>query len=84
MPAERLLPDAETEAVVSLAHDFAAAELAPNAAPAEAEAEFPRNVYKQLGELGFLGMPYSESAGGGGFDYEVYLQVLEELAAAWA
>jgi alkylation response protein AidB-like acyl-CoA dehydrogenase len=83
MPVERLLTD-DAEQVVRLAREFAAAELAPRAADAEAENRFPRQVFRALGSLGFLGMPYAESVGGGGQPYEVYLQVLEELAAAWA
>ena len=31
-----------------------------------------------------LSLPYPEEYGGGGQPYEVYLQVLEEIAAAWA
>jgi alkylation response protein AidB-like acyl-CoA dehydrogenase len=84
MPAERLLPSAEADAIVSLAREVAAAELAPRAAAAEADGRFPRDVFRQLGELGFLAMPYPEDAGGAGQPYEVYLQALEELAAAWA
>jgi alkylation response protein AidB-like acyl-CoA dehydrogenase len=84
MPAERLLPSPEAEAIVALARDVAAAELAPRAAEAEAEGRFPRDVFRQLGELGILGMPYPEELGGAGQPYEVYLQVLEELAGAWA
>jgi alkylation response protein AidB-like acyl-CoA dehydrogenase len=84
MPAERLLPTPEAEAIVALARDVAAAELAPRVAAAEADGAFPRDVFRQLGELGFLGMPYPEEVGGAGQPYEVYLQVLEELAAAWA
>ncbi|WP_022927999.1 acyl-CoA dehydrogenase family protein [Patulibacter americanus] len=83
MSADRLLPSAEAEEIVALAHDLAA-DLAPRAAKAEAEHAFPRETFAQLGELGLLGMPYPESLGGGGLDYEVYLQVLEELASAWA
>ena len=33
---------------------------------------------------GCSGLPYDEEYGGGGQPYEVYLQVLEELASAWA
>jgi alkylation response protein AidB-like acyl-CoA dehydrogenase len=84
MPAERLLPSPEAEAIVALARDVAAAELAPRVAQAEADGRFPRDVFRQLGELGILGMPYPEELGGAGQPYEVYLQVLEELAAAWA
>jgi hypothetical protein len=82
--AERLLPSSEAEAIVGLARDFAREELAPRAAEAEADAAFPREVFRRLGELGFLGMPYPEEMGGSGQPYEVYLQALEELAGAWA
>jgi len=84
VPAERLLPTEEAAAVVALARDFAASELAPRAAAAEEEGRFPREVFAQLGELGLMGMPYAEELGGGGLGYEVYLQALEELAGAWA
>lgn len=84
MPADRLLPDHESAAIVALAREFAAAELAPRAAAAEEAAAFPREVFRRLGELGFLGMPYPEAVGGGGQPYEVYLQALEELGGAWA
>jgi alkylation response protein AidB-like acyl-CoA dehydrogenase len=84
MPAERLLPSAEAEAVVGLARDFAARELIPRVAGAEAGHRFPREVFRQLGELGLLAMPYPEQWGGGGLPYEVYLQALEEIGGAWA
>ena len=84
MPAERRLPSAEAEEIVALARRVAQEELAPRAAAAEAEEAFPRDVFRQLGDLGFLGMPYPEAVGGAGQPYEVYLQVLEEIATAWA
>jgi alkylation response protein AidB-like acyl-CoA dehydrogenase len=84
MPAERLLPSAEAEEIVKVARGFASAELAPHAARAEAEGAFPREVFRELGRLGFLGMPYPERFGGSGQPYEVYLQALEEIAGAWA
>jgi alkylation response protein AidB-like acyl-CoA dehydrogenase len=84
MPADRLLPSPEAEAVVALARDFASGELAPRVAQAEADAAFPREVFSKLGELGLLAMPYPEEWGGGGLPYEVYLQALEELGGVWA
>jgi alkylation response protein AidB-like acyl-CoA dehydrogenase len=36
-----------------------------------------------VGQAGVLGMPYPEELGGAGQPYEVYLQALEEIAAAW-
>ena len=84
MPAERLLPTDEAAAVISLAREFAIGELAPRVADAEAEHRFPRDVFRQLGELGLLAMPYPEEWGGAGLPYEVYLQALEEIGGAWA
>lgn len=84
MPAERSLPSAEAEEIVGLARAVAQERLAPRVAEAEEDAAFPRDVFRTLGELGFLGMPYPEEVGGAGQPYEVYLQALEEIAAVWA
>jgi alkylation response protein AidB-like acyl-CoA dehydrogenase len=84
MPAERNLPSAEAEEIVALARSVAQETLAPRVAAAEEGADFPRDVFRTLGELGFLGMPYPEALGGAGQPYEVYLQALEEIAAVWA
>ena len=84
MPAERMLPTPEAEEIVRLARDLARGTLAPKVAAAEADEDFPRDVFRQLGQLGFLGMPYPEEVGGAGQPYEVYLQALEEIAAVWA
>jgi alkylation response protein AidB-like acyl-CoA dehydrogenase len=84
VPAERNLPTPEAEEIVGLARSVARERLAPRAASAEEEAAFPRDVFATLGELGFLGMPYPEEWGGAGQPYEVYLQALEEISAAWA
>ena len=83
MPVERLLPSAEAEELVALAHDIAVSELKPIASQYEAEDRFPREKFRLLGKSGVLGLPYPERWGGGDVSYEVYLQVLEELAAAW-
>ncbi|GAA4536978.1 acyl-CoA dehydrogenase family protein [Amycolatopsis samaneae] len=83
MPAERLLPSPEAEDLVALATEIARAELAPRAAEYEEAERFPREQFRLLGKSGLLGLPYAERWGGGEVPYEVYLQVLEEIAAAW-
>src|SRR6478672_1497986 len=84
MAVERELPTDEAKALLDLARDLAVNELAPKAAEYEERGEFPRDVFRTLGEAGLLGLAYDEQYGGGGQPYEVYLQVLEELAAGWA
>ena len=80
---ERILPTPEAADLIALAARIAEAELAPRARAAEAEAQFPRDAFATLGQAGLLSLPYPEQLGGGGQPYEVYLQVLEELAARW-
>ena len=84
MPVDRELPTREAEDLIALTRELADAELAPKAAQYEREERFPREVFRTLGEAGLLGLPYPEEVGGGGQPYEVYLQVVEELAARWA
>src|SRR5581483_523655 len=84
MAVERELPTDEAKALLELAHDLAVNELAPRAAEFEERGEFPRGVFRMLGDAGLLGLAYDEQYGGGGQPYEIYLQVLEELAAGWA
>jgi alkylation response protein AidB-like acyl-CoA dehydrogenase len=80
---DRLLPDAEAAALVDLAREIAEDELKPLASDYEARSVFPREQFRLLGRSGLLGLPYPEEYGGGSVSYEVYLQVLEEVAAAW-
>jgi alkylation response protein AidB-like acyl-CoA dehydrogenase len=81
---ERVLPTEESRDLLALVTDLASTELAPRAADFEARKEFPRDIVRLLGQAGLLGLPYDEEHGGGGQPYEVYLQVLEQLASAWA
>ncbi len=84
MTAERLLPTREAAELLTMVRKLAGAELAARSVTAEAEDAFPRDVFRMLGGLGLLGLPYSVDYGGGGQPFEVYLQVLEELASVWA
>lgn len=83
MTIDRILPSEEAYDLLALTREIADKELRPRAAEAEAESRFPRESFRVLGRAGLLSLPYPEEHGGGGQPYEVYLQVLEELGAAW-
>lgn len=84
MPVDRLLPNDEAHALIELTRDIADKVLDPIVDKHEKDETYPDGVFPTLGEAGLLSLPYPEEWGGGGQPYEVYLQVLEELAARWA
>ena len=80
---DRLLPTEEAEELLALTRDLAAKELPPQAAELEERGAFPEKAYRLLGRSGLLSLPFAEEHGGGAQPYEVYLQVIEEIATAW-
>lgn len=84
MPVDRLLPTDEARDLIDLACTIADKVLDPVVDQHEKDESYPDGVFATLGEAGLLSLPYPEEWGGGGQPYEVYLQVLEELAARWA
>jgi alkylation response protein AidB-like acyl-CoA dehydrogenase len=63
-----------------MARDFALGEIRPNAAGWDARRELDPEIFKKLGELGFLGMRIPEAYGGLALDLTTFCQVLEELS----
>ena len=59
---------------------FAENEIAPISEKLWEEQGFAYDIWKQAGELGFLGLPYPEQYGGGGGDWLSFMIVLEEIA----
>ncbi|NMN95583.1 acyl-CoA dehydrogenase family protein [Antrihabitans stalactiti] len=84
MVVERLLPTPEARELIQLTRDVADKVLTPIVDEHEKSETYPEGVFATLGEAGLLSLAYPEEFGGGGQPYEVYLQVLEELAARWA
>ncbi|MBB3342410.1 acyl-CoA dehydrogenase family protein [Luteimonas sp. RC10] len=72
----------EQTAFREAARDFAAAQLAPQAAHWDAEGIFPREVIAGAGALGFCGIYTPEDAGGIGLSRLDAALIFEELAAA--
>ncbi|GGU49195.1 acyl-CoA dehydrogenase [Streptomyces albospinus] len=81
-PVDRRLPTEEARDLMTLVRELAEREIRPTAAEEEEAGRFPRDLFRLLSESGLLSLPYAEEFGGGNQPYEVYLQVLEELAAA--
>ena len=67
--------------VRDMARQFAAEQLAPNAASWDKNAEFPTDAIKAMGELGLLGMVVPEDYQGSATDMVAYAMALEEIAA---
>ena len=84
MPVDRLLPSDEAAELIALTRDVADKLLDPIVDEHERTETYPDGVFAQLGAAGLLSLPQPEEWGGGGQPYEVYLQVLEEIAARWA
>jgi alkylation response protein AidB-like acyl-CoA dehydrogenase len=59
---------------------FAEGQLAPVAEQLDREGRFPAELVQAAAELGLLGVPLPESAGGSGFDTVAYAIAIEELA----
>ncbi|MBC9823968.1 acyl-CoA dehydrogenase family protein [Terrabacter sp. MAHUQ-38] len=83
MPATRLMPTDEATDLIELTREICRKELAPKVDEAERARAFPEAAFRTLGRAGLLSLPYPEELGGAGQPYEVYLQVVEEIASAW-
>ncbi|NIP74935.1 MAG: acyl-CoA dehydrogenase, partial [Xanthomonadales bacterium] len=61
---------------------FVVEEIRPNADAWEEAGEVPREVFRQMGALGFLGARYDEDYGGAGMDVFASIVLAEELGRA--
>ncbi len=74
----------EQEDIRKLVRDFAAKEIASTAVERDEKEYFPRELFDEMGKLGFLGLPYPEEYGGGGMDFVAYALAVEEISKACA
>jgi alkylation response protein AidB-like acyl-CoA dehydrogenase len=62
------------------ARKFADERIAPGTIDRDEKEEFPRDIIRELGELGFMGMMVPEEWGGSGLDTTSYVFALEEIS----
>jgi citronellyl-CoA dehydrogenase len=70
---------AEHELFRKSVRDYVEQKLRPNAEAWEEQGIFPREVFKEMGDLGFLGIRVPEAYGGSGLDYWYTVAFAEEL-----
>jgi alkylation response protein AidB-like acyl-CoA dehydrogenase len=62
------------------AREFANSEIAPSAVERDIKGEFPKDIVKKIGELGFLGMMVPPEYGGAGLDTISYVLAMIEIS----
>ncbi len=64
--------------------EFAQAEIAPLAAEADKNDQFPMHLWRKMGEIGVLGITVGEEYGGAGMGYLAHMIAMEEISRASA
>ena len=70
----------EQQMVRKAARDFAQNELKPGVIKRDELQEFPDNLVKKMGVLGFMGIMVDPKYGGSGMDTISYVLIMEELS----
>ena len=71
--------DEDTQLLQRTVREFAVGEIAPVAAELDRTKAFPYELVAQMGELGWMGIPFPEEVGGGGGSTLQYAVAVEEL-----
>ena len=74
----------EIKALREATHRFAQDRIAPLAAEIDATDEFPMPLWREMGEMGLLGVTVDEEYGGANMGYLAHCIVVEEIARASA
>lgn len=69
----------EQEMTRKMVRDFAVDKIKPRAIDIDTKADFPEDLFKEMGELGLLGIPFPEEEGGSGGDTVTYALAVEEI-----
>lgn len=77
-----MLLNATQQSIVESVRSFAQERIRPRALEFEQRRSYPPELFRELAELGLLGMTAPEKHGGAGLDYVSYALALVEIAAA--
>jgi alkylation response protein AidB-like acyl-CoA dehydrogenase len=66
--------------IAQMVRDFVEKEIRPNVMHWDESQEFPRDVFRKMGELGLMGVLVPQEYGGSGLGYFEYISVIEEVA----
>src|SRR5699024_12766340 len=72
----------EQQMIKEMVADFAKTVIQPRAIEIDKSATFPEDIFKQMGELGLLGIPFPEEYGGSDGDTISYALAVEEIGKA--
>src|SRR5690554_6406249 len=71
----------ETQKMIAQSiRDFAEQHIRPNIMEWDEKQIFPAELFKTLGEMGFMGVLVPEELGGSGLGYHEYITVIEEIS----
>ncbi|MEL7300115.1 MAG: isovaleryl-CoA dehydrogenase [Pseudomonadota bacterium] len=76
--------DEDAEAIRDVAHRWAQERVKPLAAEIDRTNDFPKELWKEMGDLGLLGITVGEDYGGAAMGYLDHTLVIEEIARASA
>lgn len=74
----------EQQMIKKTIKEFADKVVAPGAIDRDRTNEFPKEIFKQLSDMGMMGLPFDEKYGGAGADTTSFAIVTEELSRACA
>ncbi|CEG22987.1 Acyl-CoA dehydrogenase [Planococcus massiliensis] len=74
----------EQQMIKKTIKEFADKVVAPGAVDRDRTNEFPKEIFKQLSDMGMMGLPFDEKYGGAGADTTSFAIVTEELSRACA
>jgi len=72
----------EQQMIKEMVREFAEKEIKPIAIELDEKSRFAEDVFKKIGELGLLGIPFPEQYGGSGGDTISYAIAVEEIGKA--